>query len=135
LPEAESTGNKKAITDTLQFTVILSSSLLKMICGNTPDIKVDNFPYESYKGKDAQLDAAVQYLIKLDKEQPVVIPPITKYPVKAFDYEIHRENTTSIRCYFVVKHDAGRFAPLNRFGTAVLVHAKRTATGIFTFFD
>jgi hypothetical protein len=44
--------------------VILSSSPQKAICGNTPDIKVDNLPYESYKGKDAQLEAAVQYLIR-----------------------------------------------------------------------
>jgi tricorn protease len=55
--------------------------------GVEPDIKVDNLPFESFKGKDAQLDAAVQYLIKLNKEQPVVTPPIPKYPVKAFDYK------------------------------------------------
>jgi tricorn protease len=61
--------------------VILSYSPQKAICGNTPDIKVDNLPYESYKGKDAQLEAAVQYLIKLNKEQPVATPPIPKYPI------------------------------------------------------
>jgi tricorn protease len=55
--------------------------------GVEPDIKVDNMPFESFKGKDAQLDAAVQYLIKLNKEQPVVPPPIPKYPIKAFDYK------------------------------------------------
>jgi tricorn protease len=55
--------------------------------GVEPDINVDNGPYESFKGKDAQLDAAVQYLIKLNKEQPVIIPPIPKYPIKAFDYK------------------------------------------------
>jgi tricorn protease len=55
--------------------------------GVEPDIKVDNLPNESFKGKDAQLDAAVQYLMKLDKEQPVVTPPIPKYPIKAFDYK------------------------------------------------
>lgn len=55
--------------------------------GVEPDMKVDNMPYESFKGKDAQLDAAVQYLIKLNKEQPVIIPPIPKYPIKAFDYK------------------------------------------------
>jgi tricorn protease len=55
--------------------------------GVEPDIKVDNLPYESFKGKDAQLEAAVQYLIKLNKEQPVVEPPVPKYPVKAFDYK------------------------------------------------
>ena len=50
------------------------------------DIKVDNLPFECYKGKDARMEAAVQYLLKLIKEQPVVIPPVPKYPVKAFDY-------------------------------------------------
>ena len=55
--------------------------------GVEPDMKVDNLPYESFKGKDAQLEAAVQYLIKLNKEQPVIQPPIPKYPVKAFDYK------------------------------------------------
>jgi tricorn protease len=55
--------------------------------GVEPDMKVDNMPYESFKGKDAQLDAAVQYLIKLNKEQPVILPPIPKYPIKAFDYK------------------------------------------------
>jgi len=55
--------------------------------GVEPDMKVDNLPYESFKGKDAQLEAAVQYLIKLNKEQPVVAPPIPKYPIKAFDYK------------------------------------------------
>jgi tricorn protease len=44
-------------------------------------------PYESFKGKDAQLNAAVKYLIKLNKEQPVILPPIPKYPIKAFDYK------------------------------------------------
>lgn len=55
--------------------------------GVEPDMKVDNMPYESFKGKDAQLDAAVKYLIKLNKEQPVILPPIPKYPIKAFDYK------------------------------------------------
>jgi tricorn protease len=55
--------------------------------GVEPDIKVDNLPFESFKGKDAQLEAAVDYLIKLNKEKPVVQPPIPKYPVKAFDYK------------------------------------------------
>lgn len=55
--------------------------------GVEPDIKVDNLPYESFKGKDSQLEAAVQYLLKLNKEQPVVTPAIPKYPTKAFDYK------------------------------------------------
>lgn len=55
--------------------------------GVEPDMKVDNLPFESFNGKDAQLEAAVQYLIKLNKEQPVIPPPVPKYPIKAFDYK------------------------------------------------
>jgi tricorn protease len=55
--------------------------------GVEPDIKVDNLPFESFNGKDAQLEAAIQYLIKLDIEQPVITPAIPKYPIKAFDYK------------------------------------------------
>ena len=55
--------------------------------GVEPDIKIDNMPYETYNGRDAQLEAAVQHLKKLIKEQPVIIPPIPKYPVKSFDYK------------------------------------------------
>jgi tricorn protease len=55
--------------------------------GVEPDIKVDNLPYESFQGKDAQLNAAVDYLKKLIKEKPVTPPPIPKYPIKAFDYK------------------------------------------------
>ena len=55
--------------------------------GVEPDIKVDNMPNETFKGRDAQLEAAVKYLKKLIKEQPVIKPPIPKYPVKSFDYK------------------------------------------------
>jgi hypothetical protein len=37
--------------------------------------------------------------------------------------------------YSALKHDAGKFAELNKFGVAVLLHAKRTAIGIFTLSD
>ena len=37
--------------------------------------------------------------------------------------------------YSVLKHDAGKLAELNKFGVAVLLQAKRTATGIFTLSD
>jgi tricorn protease len=55
--------------------------------GVEPDIKVDNLPFESFKGKDAQLDAAVDHLTKLIKEKPVVTPPVPKYPDKSFNYK------------------------------------------------
>jgi tricorn protease len=55
--------------------------------GVEPDMNVDNLPYESFNGKDAQLEAAVQYLLKLIKEKPVTVPPVPKYPDKSFDYK------------------------------------------------
>ncbi len=54
--------------------------------GVEPDIRVDNLPHESYNGKDAQLDAAVQHLFNLIREQPVSTPPVPEYPVKSFKY-------------------------------------------------
>jgi tricorn protease len=55
--------------------------------GVEPDIKVDNLPHESFNGKDAQLEAAVEHLKKLIKEKPVITPPIPKYPDKSFNYK------------------------------------------------
>jgi tricorn protease len=55
--------------------------------GVEPDMNVDNLPFESFKGKDAQLEAAVQYLQKLIKEKPVINPPVPKYPNKSFEYK------------------------------------------------
>ena len=54
--------------------------------GVEPDIEVDNLPYESYKGKDAQLEAALNYLKQQIKEHPVenVVPP--RHPDKSFKY-------------------------------------------------
>ena len=47
-------------------------------------------PHESYKGKDAQLEAAVQHLMKLIKEEPVITPPVPKYPDKSFNYQYNK---------------------------------------------
>jgi len=55
--------------------------------GVEPDIKVDNLPHESFKGKDAQLEAAIDYLMQLIKEQPVTTPPVPSYPDKSFNYD------------------------------------------------
>jgi tricorn protease len=54
--------------------------------GVEPDIVVDNLPYESYKGKDAQLDAAIAYLKKQIAEHPVVVPKAPPHPDKSFNY-------------------------------------------------
>jgi tricorn protease len=54
--------------------------------GVEPDIKVDNLPHESFGGKDAQLEAGVDHLLKLIREKPVIIPPVPPYPDKSFNY-------------------------------------------------
>jgi tricorn protease len=55
--------------------------------GVDPDIVVDNTPHETYGGKDAQLDAAIEYLQEQIRLHPVEVPPPPKYPNKAFDYK------------------------------------------------
>ncbi len=52
--------------------------------GHVPDIEIDNLPYETFNGKDAQLDAAVEFLKKKIAEDPRVIPPVPAYPDKSF---------------------------------------------------
>jgi tricorn protease len=52
--------------------------------GVDPDIVVDNLPHATFLGKDAQLEAAMEYLTKLIKEKPVTVPRAPKHPNKAF---------------------------------------------------
>ncbi|RYY54900.1 MAG: protease, partial [Chitinophagaceae bacterium] len=54
--------------------------------GVEPDIEVDNLPFETYNGKDAQLEYAIKHLQKLIAEKPVVTPPAPKHPDKSFKY-------------------------------------------------
>jgi tricorn protease len=39
--------------------------------GVTPDVEVDNLPYETFNGRDRQLEVALELLEKKMKEQPV----------------------------------------------------------------
>lgn len=55
--------------------------------GVDPDMVVDNLPNATFKGNDAQLDAAIQFLKKKMAEEPVVIPPFPPLPNKAFEYK------------------------------------------------
>jgi tricorn protease len=55
--------------------------------GVDPDFEVDNLPYETFKGKDAQLEYAIDYLKKLLKERPVEQPKTPPYPDKSFQYK------------------------------------------------
>jgi tricorn protease len=52
--------------------------------GFEPDIEVDNPPHETFNGKDAQLQAAIELLEKLIKEDPREVPPVPDYPDKSF---------------------------------------------------
>ena len=55
--------------------------------GVDPDIVVDNLPFETFKGKDAQLEAAIDYLRKMIAAEPVTVPPPPPHPDKSFHYE------------------------------------------------
>jgi tricorn protease len=52
--------------------------------GVDPDIEVDNLPHATFKGKDAQLEAAIAHLLKEIKEKPVPIPAAPKHPDKSW---------------------------------------------------
>ena len=49
--------------------------------GVEPDIKVDNLPYATFKGEDAQLDAAIRFLKRKIEEQPVPQPTPPRQPI------------------------------------------------------
>lgn len=50
--------------------------------GVDPDIVVDNLPYATFKGGDAQLDAAIAHLKDKIEKDPRPIPPVPPAPVK-----------------------------------------------------
>jgi tricorn protease len=52
--------------------------------GVEPDIVVDNLPHATFKGEDAQLEAAVKHLQGLIEDDPRPVPPTPKYPDKSF---------------------------------------------------
>tara|TARA_Y100000816_G_C26107134_1_gene588687 strand:- start:1464 stop:4760 length:3297 start_codon:yes stop_codon:yes gene_type:complete len=60
--------------------------------GFEPDIEVDNLPHATFKGQDAQLDAAIKYLQKLIKEDPREVPDPPAYPDKSFKNNKKKEN-------------------------------------------
>ncbi len=51
--------------------------------GVEPDITVDDLPHAAFEGRDAQLEAAVDYLEKRIAEDPVVNPPVPPFPDKS----------------------------------------------------
>ena len=55
--------------------------------GVEPDIEVDNPPHATFGGEDAQLQAAINYLLARIEEDPREVPPAPPYPVLRFDYQ------------------------------------------------
>ncbi|MBV6522496.1 MAG: Tricorn protease [Gemmatimonadaceae bacterium] len=51
--------------------------------GVQPDIVVDNLPHATFRGEDAQLDAAIAYLRKKIAEDPRPVPKPPPYPRRA----------------------------------------------------
>ncbi|WP_263322139.1 S41 family peptidase [Endozoicomonas sp. Mp262] len=50
--------------------------------GVEPDIVVDNLPHATFQGKDAQLEAAIDYLKEKIANEPVGVPEAPAYPLK-----------------------------------------------------
>jgi tricorn protease len=59
--------------------------------GFVPDQEVDNEPFDTASGGDAQLDAAIRYLQQRIVEVPVTVPEPPPYPTKAFRYAAPEE--------------------------------------------
>jgi len=51
--------------------------------GFDPDLVVDNLPHATFKGEDAQLDAAIAHLLERLAEEPVDVPEPPAKPIKA----------------------------------------------------
>jgi tricorn protease len=51
--------------------------------GVTPDVEIENMPKARLQGIDEQLDYAIEYLKKKQKEEPVVDPPMPPFPDKS----------------------------------------------------
>ena len=51
-----------------------------------PDIVVDNLPHATFKGSDAQLDAAIKHLQEAIAKDPRPVPEPPAYPDKSFRY-------------------------------------------------
>ncbi len=60
--------------------------------GLEPDIVVENPPHTTFSGEDAQLNAAVRYLLDKIAEDPRAVPEPPPFPDKSFH---HPATTTS----------------------------------------
>jgi tricorn protease len=55
--------------------------------GVDPDIVVDNLPWATFQGKDAQLETAIGYLEKQIAAEPTPVPAVPQHPDKSFKYK------------------------------------------------
>lgn len=76
----------KGIATAAQTGVYLNDEWLIEGHGLDPDIIVDNLPHATFKGQDAQLDAAIAHLLQLIADDPRPIPSHPPYPDKSFSY-------------------------------------------------
>ncbi|MEQ1517596.1 MAG: S41 family peptidase, partial [Usitatibacteraceae bacterium] len=51
--------------------------------GVKPDVEVDNLPFATFNGEDAQLDAAIAYLMDKMSKEPMRTPTLPAFPQKA----------------------------------------------------
>jgi len=51
--------------------------------GVEPDVEVQNFPGDVVRGRDAQLDAGIERVVKMVAENPKEVPPPPAYPDKS----------------------------------------------------
>ena len=47
---------------------------------------VDNLPHATFNGQDAQLEAAIDFLLEKIQEDPRPVPEPPPYPDKSFEY-------------------------------------------------
>lgn len=62
--------------------------------GVDPDVLVDNLPHATYEGRDAQLQAAIDYLQKKIELEPVKPVPPPKFPDKSFKKKSEQKKVT-----------------------------------------
>ena len=59
--------------------------------GVVPDIEVINLPHGTFNGRDAQLDAAIEYLLQKIAEDPRAVPAPPEYPDLRFAYPVDQQ--------------------------------------------
>lgn len=54
--------------------------------GVEPDIDIDNLPHATFRGEDAQLNRAIDVLLKKIEKEPRLVPEAPPYPNRKYDY-------------------------------------------------